>query len=105
MTRTKMTKKNEVLYNNYKRAEITTLSEAYKNPSIYKTRAYEAIIGEMRELGGINPRITSNNCQFFSMAFEYPCPKTGILRLRYYTGRNVYDFEVIVPDEFPVYLL
>lgn len=105
MTTRKMTNKHAGFYDRYKRAEMTSLSEAYKNPSYYKTRAYEAIIGEMRELGGMNPRITSNNCHFFSMAFEYPCPETGILRLRYYTGQNVYDFEVILPDEFPVYLL
>ena len=104
MTR-KMTSKHTGFWNNYNNATMVTLDDAYGRYSVYKARAYEAIIDEMHRLGGMNPRITSNNSQFFSMAFEYPCPKTGIVRLRYYTGMNVYDFEVIIPDEFPVYLL
>lgn len=94
MTRTKMTSKNEGFYNNYKRAEITSIRDAYKNPSYYKTRAEELILRDMDKLNGFDPKITSNNCQFFSMAFTYPCPETGELRLRYYTGMNVYDFAI-----------
>ena len=97
MTRTKMTEKNKGFYNNYVRTEARTLLDVYKNPSDYKKYAEEAILRDMDRMDGHDPRIVSGSCHFFSMAFTYPDPETGEMRLRYYTGRNVYDF-VIIPD-------
>ena len=89
-----MTKKDQGFYNSYIRSDAATLRDVYKNPSYRKTRAEELILREMDRLSGFAPRITSNNCHYFSMAFQYPDPETGALRLRYYTGMNVYDFEL-----------
>ena len=90
----KMTKKNRGFYNNYMRAEATRLSDVYGNYSYRKARAEEAILREMDELNGFNPKITGNNSSHFSMAFMYPCTETGEIRLRYHTHANVYDFSI-----------
>lgn len=97
MTRTKMTAKNKGFYDNYTRTRATTLRDVYKNPSDRKLYAEERILRDMDRMNGFDPRIVSGSCHFFSMAFTYPCPETGELRLRYYTGMNTYDF-VIIPD-------
>ena len=90
----KMTKKNRELYDSYMQAKAVTLSDVYGSYSNNKALAEEAILREMDKLNGFGQRITSNNCHFFSMAFMYPCPKTGELRLRYHTSANVYDFSI-----------
>ena len=90
----KMTKKNSGWYDNYLRADAVTLRDVYKNPSDKKVRAEYCILREMDRLRGFDPRIIYGGCHFFSMAFTYPDPETGALRLRYYTGMNVYDFEL-----------
>ena len=90
----KMTKKNRGLYDSYIRANASTLSDVYGNYSYNKARAEEAILREMDKLNGFNPKITSNNSHSFSMAFMYPCPETGEVRLRYHTHANVYDFSI-----------
>jgi hypothetical protein len=89
-----MNKKNRKLYHSYINAKAVTLSDVYKSYSYRKARAEEAILREMDNMDGFNPRITSNNCQYFSMAYTYPCPETGELRLRYHTSSNVYDFAI-----------
>ena len=89
-----MTEKNKGFYNRYTQTETETIQDAYKNPSYYKTRAEELILREMDKLNGCNPKVMRNGCQFFSMAFQYPHPETGEPRLRYYTGRNIYDFAI-----------
>ena len=91
---TKMSIRNAIFHNNYTRAEATTLRDVYKSYSSRKARAEESILREMDRLNGYGPRIIRGNCYFFSMAFMYPDPGTGAERLRYYTGRNIYDFEI-----------
>ena len=90
----KMTKKNRGFYINYMRAEAAKLSDVYASYSYHKARAEEAILEEMNELKGFNPKITGNNSHSFSMAFMYPCRDTGEVRLRYHTHANVYDFSI-----------
>ena len=90
----KMTKKNRGLYDSYMQAKAVTLSDVYGSYSNLKARAEESILREMDNLNGFDPKITSNNSFHFSMAFIYPCPNTGELRLRYHTSANVYDFSI-----------
>jgi len=53
----------------YNRTNITTIWDAYKNPSYAKEKAYCNIRSEMEELGGHDLRITGANCMHFSCAY------------------------------------
>lgn len=91
-----MTKFNSNLYESYTRATARSLSEVYANCSNRKRNAEVWNLEQMIILNGFDFKIVSHNSNFFSCAFQYPDPKTGVLRLFYNTGRNIYDFEVEV---------
>ena len=56
---------------------LTDIYDAYKNPSIYKIRAWRYCQAMCDAYNGYNLRITSFNCQSFSVAFEFIHPIDG----------------------------
>ena len=87
-----MTKQQQTLLANYRRADKTSVCEAYKNPSFYKTRAEHFILEEMKANNGHDYYVTTYGCQHFSCAYLYE--KDNQQRLRYHTAYNVYDFAI-----------
>lgn len=77
----------------YNNAPIICLSEAYKNPSISKQRAYADCINKMLEMGGIGLRIMGYNTCFFTVGWRYTDPETGVIMLNVETYRNAYQIE------------
>ena len=70
----------------YNHSTIDDISKAYKNPSIYKTRAFNDIWFEMHKLGGHDLRITGANCMHFSCAYVLGD------KLIYHTHANRYEY-------------
>lgn len=87
-----MTKKQQALWEQYKRATKKTLDECYVCASKEKREAYEEIQMKRFFMEGWRTRITSHNTFQFSMAFLYK--KDGKNMLHYETRSNVWDFEV-----------
>ena len=87
-----MTKKQQQMLANYRFATKRSVCEAYKQPSVYKTRAEHFILNEMLENKGYDYFVTSAGCQHFSCAYTYT--KDNQTRLRYHTAYNVYDFAI-----------
>ena len=87
-----MTKKQQALWEQYKRANKRGLHECYYNPSSAKCLAYNAIAALCWELDGWDIRIPSYNTMMFTMAFLYN--KDGKTMLHYETHKNTWDFEV-----------
>lgn len=89
-----MTKHNEGLFSNYKRAYMTDIFDAYTSPSINKCRAFRACEELKNSLNGYAERICSASCHFFTYAFRYHNANDGKEHLFYMTGRNNYDFAI-----------
>ena len=87
-----MTKQQQTLLANYYRADKTSVCEAYKQPSVYKTRAEHFILEEMKANNGHDYYVTTHNGYYFSCAYLYE--KDNQQRLRYHTAYNVYDFAI-----------
>lgn len=87
-----MTKKEMGMYQNWLRATMTTLDDAYERPSIYKQRAYEWCLEQARELGGYDIRIPSRNTFGFTLAYLFTV--NGKRWMRYETKDNTYVFEI-----------
>lgn len=87
-----MTKKQQALWEQYKRATKSDLCECYKCASAAKERAYHEIMVLCFNLDGWGIRIPSYNTMMFTMAFLYK--KDGKTMLHYETNKNVWDFEV-----------
>ena len=77
----------------YNNAHIICLTEAYKNPSISKQRAYAYCIKKMLEMGGYGLRIMGYNTSFFTVGWLYTDPETGVIMLNVETYRNTYTIE------------
>lgn len=87
-----MTKKQQGLWEQYKRAYKTNLYQCYANPSVAKRAAYRNIQTKCFLLHGWDIRIPSYNTMMFTMAFLYK--KDGKTMLHYETPNNTWDFEV-----------
>lgn len=87
-----MTKKQQVLWEQYKRADKRKLDECYKSPSEHKQAAFQKIHMKCFFMEGWRIRIPSYNAQMFTMAFLYK--KDGKTMLHYETRCNEWDFEV-----------
>lgn len=87
-----MTKKQQALWEQYKRATKRELGECYANPSAAKRQAYNCISMQCSMLNGWGIRIPSYNTMMFTMAFLYK--EDGKTMLHYVTNKNVWDFEV-----------
>lgn len=59
--------------------------DAYKNPSYYKTRSFRFWQGVCKSLRGENLRITSANCQSYTVVFDFVHPYDGDLCTAYIT--------------------
>lgn len=59
----------------YDNASIICLTEAYKNPSISKQRAYADCIKKMHEMNGYGFRIMGYNSCFFTVGWLYTDPR------------------------------
>lgn len=86
-----MTKKQTAMFNNWKNATKTTLSECYVKPSAAKRHAFWECRKECANTRGQDFRVVSYNAQFFVVAWIYP-DSDGDYRMHYDTGRTVYDF-------------
>ena len=90
-----MNAKYKALYNNWKNATMTKLSDAYKRPSEAKIRAYEWCMNDYKRLNGTDFRICSKNTFGFTCAFLFNDPYAGsALSLYYATKDNLYIFKV-----------
>lgn len=72
----------------YNRSKISSLFQAYANPSWEKQKAFIGITHEMQECGGHDIRITGYNCSFFSCA--YKCGD----KLIYHTYARKYEYQL-----------
>lgn len=89
----KMTKKNRIMWENYKKSSDYHLRDVYKGYSLKKSEAWAGCIAKKHELNGFDGRITSYNTFQFSYAFEYVNLKKE-KRLCYMTANNTYDFKI-----------
>lgn len=94
-----MNKHEQALFETYNRSNARTLWDVYGTCSQSKRRAYDNICADCAEVNGYDMRVMSATSFFFSQAYKYDTvdPATGEVldtRLRYYTGRNVYDFSI-----------
>jgi len=64
------TKKAQYFIYAYSVARFTSIYEAYKTPSTNKTRANYFCEKMMQEEGGVNYRIISASCHFFSVGWR-----------------------------------
>lgn len=72
----------------YNRSEISSLFQAYANPSWAKQKAFIDIMHEMQESGGYDMRITGHSSNFFSCA--YKCGD----KLIYHTYARKYEYQL-----------
>lgn len=61
------------------------IRDAYKNPSVAKTRAWEYCKTLCKSLNGFDLIISGKNCMVFSVCFKYVDKKTGALAYAYIT--------------------
>lgn len=97
-----MTKKQEEMYESYKRAfergPKKELYEVYENYSYKKQKALDYCKGVQAKLNGYNATIVSHNSYMFTYAFEYIDYELGSLNkvrwLCYITPSNNYVFNI-----------
>lgn len=89
-----MTKKQQTMLNNYRRAECTSIHQCYRNPSSYKVEIAEMCLRLCAGMEGEHPRFFNANCYVFSFAFTYDCKQDGKKHLFYRTKAHDYDFAI-----------
>lgn len=83
----------ENLLHSHRNNNVGTVYDAYKKPSRSKIIAWENILDKAQELKSVTmPKVNSFNTYNYSVSFEYV--QDGKRRLKYYTSRNTYDFEI-----------
>ena len=85
-----MTKRQQQMVNAWRRSEVETIWQAYKNPSYAKEKAFNYCMNKCKEMNGYRPRITGSSCFVFSFAFVYWLD--GKEYMHYETAQNTYDF-------------
>lgn len=75
-------------YNYAMRQGLHTLWDAYKNPSVYKERAYKYCRELCAKYDGFDFRICGHGCQTFSVTFRFPHPATGEICIAWITRDN-----------------
>lgn len=90
----KDTKKARLMVQAFQRAPYKTLWDAYKDPSREKERAWWRCQELCKAMNGRGLRITSHNCQFFTAAFSFEDPETGVLQVAYITPNHDYEMEM-----------
>lgn len=88
-------KKARSYANQYSRIYIPlTLDDVYKSYSVAKLHAWEYCQRKCDSMNGRRLTVLSNNSNFFTAAFEYTHPDTGVLMLHVETYANSYDMEM-----------
>lgn len=88
-------KKARSYVNQYSRIDIPlTLDDVYKSYSAEKRRVWGCCQRICDRMNGRRLTVLSHNSQFFTAAFEYTHPDTGVLMLHVETYANSYDMEM-----------
>lgn len=70
----------------YETSDCDDIYDAYKEPSVYKVRAFNYWVRAYKELNGkYGIRILSHNSQSFSLGFVFEDAVTGVLKFAYIT--------------------
>lgn len=76
----------------YERATTTRLEDVYGSYSVFKARADRWCREKMEKMSGWGYKITSHNCNFFTVMWEYENPETGEIMLNKETAHGSYTF-------------
>lgn len=88
-------KKARSYVNQYERIYIPlTLDDVYKSYSVAKLHAWEYCQRMCDKMNGRRLTVLSHNSNFFTAAFEYTHPDTGVFMLHVETYANSYDMEM-----------
>lgn len=88
-------KKARYYVNKYERIyNPLTLDDVYKSYSAAKCGAWEYCRYKCERMNGRRLTVLSHNSNFFTAAFEYTHPDTGVLMLHVETYKNSYDMEM-----------
>lgn len=88
-------KKARSYVNQYGRTYFpVTLDDVYKSYSVAKRNAWEYCQRKCESMNGRRLTVLSSNNTFFTAAFEYTHPDTGVLMLHVETYANSYDMEM-----------
>lgn len=88
-------KKARSYVNQYNRTYFPlTLDDIYKSYSVAKLHAWEYCQRKCDSMKGRRLTVLSHNSNFFTAAFEYTHPDTGVLMLHVETYANSYDMEM-----------
>lgn len=88
-------KKARSYVNQYDRTYFpVTLEDVYKSYSVAKRNAWEYCQRKCESMNGRRLTVLSYNSNFFTAAFEYTHPDTGVLMLHVETYANSYDMEM-----------
>lgn len=71
-----------------------TLDDVYKSYSVAKLNSWEYCQRKCDKMNGRRLTVLSHNSNFFTAAFEYTHPDTGVLMLHVETYANSYDMEM-----------
>jgi len=83
-------------YARYNNSKMDTIYKAYKKPSARKVRVWHHWMEACAMLNGRNMKVIGKNCNMFSLGFEYPDPKTGVLNFMYVTPTKEMTAEIPV---------
>lgn len=90
------TKKAQAMISNYdwytSQNGLIDIYGAYKNPSVYKTRAWAAIEGMCSRMKGYGLTVLGHNCMKYSAAFK--AVETGVEKLFYFTADHDYEINL-----------
>ena len=88
-------KKARSYVNQYSRIYIPlTLDDVYNSYSVAKLNAWEYCQRKCDNMNGRRLTVLSHNSNFFTAAFEYTHPDTGVFMLHVETYANSYDMEM-----------
>lgn len=88
-------KKARSYVNQYSRIYFPlTLDDVYNSYSVAKLNAWEYCQRKCDKMNGRRLTVLSHTCHFFTAAFEYTHPDTGVLMLHVETYANSYDMEM-----------
>ncbi len=80
--------------NRYNNVPFRTIYACYKQPSQLKVAAWGRCIRKCGAMNGYNITVLSYNSQFFTAAWHYTHPGTGVLMLHVETPYYSYDMEM-----------
>lgn len=87
-------KKARSYVNQYNRTPYRTIHDCYKRPSNNKIAEWGYCLRKCGEMDGHNITVLSFNTSFFTAAWYYAHPDTGVLMLHVETYANSYDMEM-----------